>query len=366
MDGADGFISGAINRPTTTLSWSSEIGKRVRDGDWRDQAVSTAARVQEALEAQQWEVAAQLVDYFMEEAKVCHNVYQVWIAGLESWLRARGVGDDELLAERARIERLLTFPDGGAFDPQDRWDALGARAGRLANGIRGLQLDASTAGAALDDLREHWRQLHDRWVDLQSGLLTFIARRFGEAAIGDCYRVVLEPFLRERYSPYDIRERPYEKTVARNLYLSFEAMRGHLSGPDRRGDIDVVEHDDRWVLSFDPCGSGGRGQRGDAIEKTPSRSEAPFEFGVTQEEHDWAWNERGVCYYCAHCCLTNELWAVEQWGAPVRVTDPPLHPHETTGPDPKPCTWTIYKSVEAVPEEAYRRIGMTKPGDEAR
>jgi len=81
---------------------------------------------------------------------------------------------------------------------------------------------------------------------------------------------------------------------------------------------------------------------------------------VTTEEHDWAWNERGVCYYCAHCCLTNELWAVERWGAPVRVVDSPLHPDETRGPDPRPCTWTVYKSIAAIPEEAYRRIGRTK------
>lgn len=28
---------------------------------------------------------------------------------------------------------------------------------------------------------------------------------------------------------------------------------------------------------------------------------------------------------------------------------------------PKRCTWTIYKSVEAIPPEAYERIGLTKP-----
>ena len=31
------------------------------------------------------------------------------------------------------------------------------------------------------------------------------------------------------------------------------------------------------------------------------------------------------------------------------------------GPNPKKCTWTIYKSLEAIPAEAYDRIGMTKP-----
>ena len=357
-------MTGSVAAPTTTLTWSPALGKRVREGTWEEQARSTVERVEEAVAAGQLEVAAQLVDYFMEEAKVCHNVYQVWVDGFERWLAGRGVPEDELRAERVRLDALLAFPDGSPFEPLPRWQALGERAGALAAGLRGMALDEAPARARLDELREGWRQLHDRWADLQSGLLTFIARRFGEAAIGECYRDVLEPFLRERYGPYDVRERPYEETLERNLYLAFEAMRAHLSGPERLGNLRVTEHEDRWVIAFDPCGSGGRGQRGDAIEGTPSRSEPPYEFGVTTEAHDWAWNETGVCYYCAHCCLTNELWAVEQWGAPVRVTDPPLHPQETLGADPKPCTWTIYKSVEAVPAEAYRRIGRTKPARE--
>lgn len=354
-------MTGSVAAPTTTLTWSKTLGKRVREGAWPDQAVSTVQRIEEAMAAGQMEVAAQLVDYFMEEAKVCHNVYQVWVDGFERWLGERGVPDAEVRAERSRLDTLLAFPDGEPFTPLPRWRALGKRAGALASELRGMALDEAAGRARLDELREGWRQLHDRWTDLQSGLLTFIARRFGEAAIGDCYRAVLEPFLRERYGPYDIRERHYEETVERNLYLAFEAMRAHLVGPDRLGNMELTEHEDRWVIAFDPCGSGGRGQRGDPVEGTGSRSQPPYDFGVTTEEHDWAWNEKGVCLYCAHCCLTNELWAVEQWGAPVRVTDSPLHPDETLGEDPKPCTWTIYKSVEAVPEEAYRRIGMTKP-----
>lgn len=347
----EGYISGAIGSPTTKLTWSEAIGKRVREGSVADLAVSTGDRIAEALDAGQLEVAAQLVDYFMEEAKVCHNVYQVWTEGFERWMVERGVSAEELSAERARLDRVLAAEDGSPFDPGAWWASLGEGAGRIANELRGLAIDADEARGRFDSLRDGWRGLHDRWVDLQAGLLTYIAKRFGEAEIGDCYRAVLLPFLEERYGPYDVRERPYEETIERNLYLALEAMRGHLSGPERMGNLEVTEHDDRWVLAFDPCGSGGRQSRGGGAE----------DFGFTAEQHDWAWNEVGVCYYCAHCCLTNELWAVERWGAPVRVTDPPLHPEETEGPNPKPCTWTIYKSLEAIPEEAYRRIGRTKP-----
>ena len=100
-------------------------------------------------------------------------------------------------------------------------------------------------------------------------MLTFIARRFGEDTIEEAFARVLEPYLEERYRPFDVRERPYEETLYRNLYLSFEAMRGHLVGPDRNGDMEVDEYEDRFVISFDPCGSGGRQQRGDPVEGTP-------------------------------------------------------------------------------------------------
>jgi len=349
----------------TTLTWSETLGKRVRSGGWTEQAVSTVARIEEALAAGRAELAAQLVDYFMEEAKVVYVIYDVWSDGFVRWLRAQGVLEADLEAELERLRRLLAYPDGTPFEPRERWRELGAHAGVVANRVRAFEVEAGPARAELDELREGWRRLHDRYADFQSGLLAFVARRFGEARLEDCYRFVLEPYLQERYRPFDLREQPYEETLERNLYLAFEAMRAHLVGPDRRGDVGLEEHDDRFVLSFDPCGSGGRAQRGDPVEGTGARVEPPYEFGVTRAEYDWAWNEKGVCYYCAHCCLALERWPAEQWGHPVRVVDSPLYPHETSGPEPKKCTWTIYKSLDAIPAEAYERIGLRKPATRA-
>ena len=260
----------------------------------------------------------------------------------------------DVQAEIERLRRLLAFTDGEPFDPEPRWRALGVEAGALGNAMRSFLVSEDEARRGLDALREGWRQLHDRCADYQAGLLTFVARRFGEAALEEAFRHVLEPYLRERYGPFDVRVRPYEETVFRNAYLSYEAMRGHLCGEDRRGDIDVEEDDDKIVIAFDPCGSGGRQQRGDLVEGTPPRAQAPYEFGVTTERHDWAWNEQGVCYYCAHCCFALERWPAEQWGHPVRVVDSPLYPDEAQGPSPKKCTWTIYKSLDAIPAGGLR------------
>ena len=263
-------ISGSTKPLPTTLSWSDELRKRVRTGDWQDQAVSTTRKIRESIEAGEWELAAQLIDYWMEEAKVVYVIYQVWSEGFVEHLRSRGVPGAEIDAEIDRLARLLAFPDGGRYEPAPRWEELGRAAGLLANRLRGYETSADEALAALDELREGWRQLHDRGADYQSGMLTFIARRFGEEAIGEAYADVLAPYLQERYKPFDVREQPYEDTLFRNIYLSVEAMRGHLVGPARDGDMEVDEDDERIVISFDPCGSGGRSQRGD-----PSKGQDP-------------------------------------------------------------------------------------------
>lgn len=353
------------------LTWSDDIGKRMRTGPWADQAVSTVTKIEEALadagdtfglKAGRRETAAQLVDYFMEEAKVVYVIYRVWTEGFLDWLRGRGVAQEDLDAELARLSRLMAFPDGTPLEPKVRWEALGERAGRLANGIRSYDLPVAAARAELDGVRDDWRRLHDRYADLMSGVLAYVAGRFGEAALEPCYRHVLEPYIQERYMVFDVREHAYEDTFARNAYLVFEAMRGHLVGPGRRGDIDLEEFDDRLEIRFDPCGSGGRSLRGDPDEGTGSRVLAPYEFGVTTERHDWAWNEEGVCYYCAHCCFALEKLPVERWGHPVRVVDPPLWGGSAEAPSTRRrCQWTVYKSLEAIPASAYERIGATKP-----
>ena len=48
------------------------------------------------------------------------------------------------------------------------------------------------------------------------------------------------------------------------------------------------------------------------------------------------------------------------------MIDSPLYPEETEGAAPQKCTWTIYKSIEAIPDAAYERIGLQKPSPGAR
>jgi hypothetical protein len=297
----------------------------------------------------------------MEEAKIIYLIYRVWTDGFLDWLRGQGVSETEVTAELESLAGLMAYPDGTPLDVSARWAALGERAGRLGNGIRSYDLTVAQADEEVEGLLADWRRLHDRNADLMAGVLAWVARRFGEAALDPCYRSVLEPFIQERYMVFDVRLRPYADTLARNLYIALESMRAHLVGPGRRGNTDLKELDDRWELSFDPCGSGGRMMRGDEIEGTGSRVMAPYEFGVTQEAHDWSWGEKGVCYYCVHCSYTMSILPAERWGHPVRTVDPPLWQGAGQPTSPPTCKWTIWKSLEAIPEREYQRIGRTKP-----
>jgi len=67
-------ISGTEANPVVTLEWSEQIGKRVRTGPWTDQAISTTRKILDAIAIGQWELAAQLVDYWMEEAKIVYVI----------------------------------------------------------------------------------------------------------------------------------------------------------------------------------------------------------------------------------------------------------------------------------------------------
>jgi hypothetical protein len=88
---------------------------------------------------------------------------------------------------------------------------------------------------------------------------------------------------------------------------------------------------------------------------------APYEFGVIEEPRDWTWNETGVCHYCAHCNLALSTIPAERWGHPVRTVDPPLWRGEGAPETVRKCQWTVWKSLEAIPEREYERIGRTKP-----
>jgi hypothetical protein len=338
------------------LGFSSVLGRRVRTGEWQDQKVSTYDKIREALEAKEFERAAAFVDFFTDEADVIYSIFRQLVPDLNEYLLQQGLSRDEIRDINARLLSILTLPDGQPFRPRVMWEEFRDQGRALL-----LLCGAGEADKALELLprfKETWRIIQDRDVDHAYGLITEVVNRFGEKALAEMWDFIIGPLFKMRYEKFNIEKFPWADSLHTNLYLAFEAMRGHLVGPGRVGNMEFEEDQDRYTFRFDPCGSGSRALRGDnEIEGTPPRMQAPYNFGVTKEKHDFAWNKEGVCYYCSNCCIVLQLKPIDAFGYPVRVVEPPTYPATAAAK----CTWHVYKDPAKVPERYYHEVGREKP-----
>lgn len=308
------------------LVYHSSLGHHVRDEPVLQHGRSSYALAQDALERGDFTRAADYGAITVQEATEAYELYTTWLAQIPDILADNGiaagidVGIETLDAGWACYRRLV-----------DDFVAACAAA------------DAATAGALLERARSSWQHSHDRATDTLCALLGLAAADLGEAAIGALWDTLLAPIYERSARIYHPDAMPWGDAVQRLLLDIFEATRGHLTGPRRDGGFSIVEEETRWVITFAPCGSGGRTYEG----PRPA---------VTTEQHDWAWNTTGVCLYCAHCCQLQQRAPIARLGFPLRVIDPP------TTAQPRPvCTWSIYKDRTYVPDEAYTRVGFPAP-----
>lgn len=230
---------------------------------------------------------------------------------------------------------------------QDDVDDLGAATTeKLAEAIDAGRLEDAKALAAYTI--DEGKGLHDLFCDWIWDLLTRIADTYGEHAMYEMLKASQEGWMLKRTFRGFLK-----MSVEERVQLTTEMMRAHRSGPKQDGGIEVIEDEDRYTIRLDPCGSGGRMRRGDTVDGTPSRLGPPYDFGVTQEAHDWSWRKKGVPYYCVHCAV-NEIVPMELGGHPLWVT-------EFEEDENRPCAWHFYKSAEKIPERYYSRLGREKP-----
>ncbi|MBI1736989.1 MAG: hypothetical protein HYR51_17605, partial [Candidatus Rokubacteria bacterium] len=171
--------------------------------------------------------------------------------------------------------------------------------------------DVATARALLEYLPHEEKFVYDLNRDDAWAWMTYVADRWGEERIFELNWLVFTA-VAGREGRRRLRALPVDEQVA----LVAEMMRGHRSGPRDAGSVQVVEEPDRFVMSFDPCGSGGRQRRGDPVDGTAARTEPPFNYGVTKRAYDWSWNRAGVCYYCTHCAIYDEMVGIAEYGTP--------------------------------------------------
>ena len=312
----------------TQIAFTELLGRRVRMGPWEDQKISTYRKIREALDEGRWDNAAELEAYFIDEANVCFTLYRQWIGDLNGYLKDKSVDAATIADRNNQAVRVAKLPNGAPWQPRRHWDRFLTEMQRTTAAT--YREDAGEGKRLLDIAKETWRQCHDRDVDHTYALMSLIKEQLGEPAIRDMYDRVLLPLFVWRYEKFDIDKHPWDQALETLMLVACEAMRGHLVGPERTGDMELIELEDRFVLRFDPCGSGGRTLRGDEIEGTPPRMQPPYDWTVTEEPHTWNHNTPGVCLYCTHCIILMEEMPIDRFGYPVRVIDPPIYNAERT------------------------------------
>src|SRR3954464_12755794 len=100
----------------TRIEFVPALGRRARLGSWEDQKISTYRKIREAVEQERWDDAAELANYFVEEAKVCFSIYRQWIPDLNAFMAENGISKDDLDAANAEIVSKLDLPDGRPWD----------------------------------------------------------------------------------------------------------------------------------------------------------------------------------------------------------------------------------------------------------
>jgi hypothetical protein len=341
--------------PSANLEFSPVLGRRVRTGDWQDQKISTYDKIRQSIRRGDLVTAGELIDFFIDEADVIYSIFRQLVPDVNEFLLERGFSKDEIREMNASLLAILRLPDGRPFKPRRLWEEFRSQGREL------LMLCGAGHGsevlARLETFKETWRLIQDRDVDYVYGLINAMVKRHGEGVLPEMWDFIIGPLFKTRYAKFDVDQFPWAASLPTNVYLAFEAMRGHLVGPGRAGNMEFEESEERFTFRFDPCGSGGRILRGDAMEGTPARTEPPYNWGVTQGEHDFAWNKKGVCYYCSNCCVVMQLKPIDAFGYPVRVVEPPTYPANAAAK----CTWHIYKDPTNVPEQFYSDVGRTKP-----
>jgi hypothetical protein len=221
------------------------------------------------------------------------------------------------LLERAETSNRRIRKD----DPEDlaisNWDLVSRaiKAGKVNEALEFLEYTRVVSQAT-----------NDSFVSGNDKNYTYIANNYGEEEVLKIlkprYHAMMKEFLSTIHGTEEILQR------------CTEFQRGH------HANFTVKEEPDKYVVTYDPCGSGGRLRRTRSV-------------GVTKQAYPWSWGKGGVPYYCTHCCMHFEIIPIELQGYPVRVNLIADKPED-------PCVHLFYKKPELIPEEYFKRVGMKK------
>ena len=313
------------------LEQNQNLGRIMRMDDISTIGVSTYAMLESAVREGRKEQALALADYYLQELRIMHNILMTWAQDIMRFMLQRDTG-----AENAMAQTLSAAICKVWWDFEFGIAPLNTLKAAIASS------ETEPALAALERLWLEFKIPHDVFVTWINEMFNYLAQQTERQVLLSILETH-QSIWGNRYVTWDTMT-PWEKVA-----LTVEGMRGHLSGASRKGDVLVREEDDRFVIAFDPCGTGGVLRRGDPESGRTAYATA----GFNKEPHDWTWGKTGVHWYCSHCAIAMEWLPGHKRGHPFRPLDHTLD-HGA------PCVWFVYKDETLTREEHYLRTGLTK------
>jgi hypothetical protein len=332
-----------------TVDFEPSLGRAARTGTWADLARGTFAAALDSLD--DGATAAQLVEVAVLEAEELLDVYERWPAATADWILDHG-GTPQALQQG--LDRLTALIGSDAMAGiASHWPEFTSAVEEAARACRNAD---PSAAAAITTAHAVWQRIHDHAVDRVSGLIDLAVRLVGEDQLGALWDFLMADWYDVHTRRYALSAQPWTTSAHQLMVAIVDGFHAHLTGTARAGDIEILTEDHRIGFRFAPCGSGGRSLDERITDGTP-RAAAPFNFAVTTQKHDWAWNTVGICSYCVHCCQLNEVMPIDRLGYPTRVIDAPVW---TPDNPVTTCTWWVYRDPSLIPDAVYQRVGRTR------
>ncbi len=294
---------------------------------------STYSLIEDAVQNERGDEALSLIPYYLKELQIMHEILMIWAQDIMRYLIRNDTRTENSIADTLSTVICKTWRDFElGIAPRQRLEAA----------VRANDKDA--AQTWLERMWLEFKVPHDVLVAWINEMFAYLAQDT-EQHILDSILETHQSIWGNRYEKWDLMT-PWEKVA-----LTVEGMRGHLSGQSRKGDVRVWEEVDRFVIAFDPCGTGGVLRRGD-----PDTGRRPYQTdGLSQEPHEWIWeNKTGVHWYCSHCAVAMEWLPGNQRGYVFRPLDHNLD-HQA------PCVWYVYKDEKKSRAYHYPRTGLEIP-----
>ncbi len=112
----------------------------------------------------------------------------------------------------------------------------------------------------------------------------------------------------------------------------------------------IEEDDEKFIVTHNPCGSGGRLVNMGAYE-------GPYAYAKIKNSSTYTWGETDVPIYCTHCSIANEIipLMISGEGSQIWVHETPCAKKQGDK-----CVHYIYKDPKKIPDKFYKKIGMPR------